>query len=56
MISDERIEELRRIYKKEYGEQLTMEEARDMGRRLVELYTILMKPLLESDEAASPES
>jgi len=34
MISNERIEEFRRIYKKAYGEEVTVAEAREMANRL----------------------
>jgi aldehyde:ferredoxin oxidoreductase len=44
-VSEERIEELRRLYKEAYGQELSEEEARDMALRLVELYRLLMRPL-----------
>jgi len=45
MISEERIEEFRRIYKKAYGEDLAVAEAREIASRLVALYRLLMQPL-----------
>ncbi len=44
-VSKDRIEELRRLYKDPYGQDLSEEEARDMALRLVELYRLLMRPL-----------
>jgi hypothetical protein len=44
-VSEERIEELRRLYKDAHGKDLSREEARDMALRLVDLYRLLMRPL-----------
>ena len=51
--TEKRIEELRRLYKESYGQEITVEDARDMARRLVELYRVLLKPLPGSGEQAS---
>jgi hypothetical protein len=45
MISDDRIEEFRRIYRNAFGEEPSVAEAREMANRLVALYTLLMQPL-----------
>jgi hypothetical protein len=44
-VSPERLEEFRCIYKETYGEEITIEEAREMTRRLLTLYKILAQPL-----------
>jgi hypothetical protein len=51
-VSDERLEELRRIYKDAYGEELTKAEATAMAHRLLALYNLLMQPL--SGETSTP--
>jgi hypothetical protein len=43
--SVERLEEFRRIYKKVYGEEITLPEASEMAHRLLALYQLLQKPL-----------
>ena len=40
-VSDERIEELRRLYKEGYGEEISIEEPR---HGLVEFYKLVMQP------------
>jgi hypothetical protein len=45
-ISDERARELAEIHEEEFGEKLSIEEARAKGSRLVALYLKLMEPLL----------
>lgn len=49
--SPERLQELIQIHKDECGEELTVEEASEMGARLVELFTLLARPL-PSERAA----
>jgi excisionase family DNA binding protein len=44
-ISDERIEDLRRIYKEAYGEEIAVADARAMAHRLLALYRLLIQPL-----------
>jgi len=44
-VSDERLEEFRRIYRNVYGEEITMAEAAEMAHRLLALYRLLMRPL-----------
>ena len=54
LISDERIEEFRRIYKRAYGEEISVGDARIMALRLVMLYRLLMQPLPgEASESSS---
>jgi hypothetical protein len=44
-VSDERLEELRRIYKETYGEEITPQEASEMAHRLLALYELLLRSL-----------
>lgn len=44
-VSDERLEEFRRIYKETYGEDLMPQEATEMAHRLLALYELLLRPL-----------
>jgi hypothetical protein len=44
-ISQQRVEEFREAYRKEYGEDVSEAEARDMLTRLVVLYEMLARPL-----------
>jgi hypothetical protein len=52
-ISDERIEEFRRIYKETYGEEISIANARVMALRLITLYRLLRQPL-PGETASSP--
>jgi len=56
-ISDESADKFAQIYETEYGQKLTIAEAREMASRLVSLYYQLMQPLpcerTEAREAAS---
>jgi hypothetical protein len=52
MTSDERIQEFQAAYGADFGEEITPAEAREILDRLVNFYTILMRPLPEvSDES-----
>jgi hypothetical protein len=55
-ISDDRLAELQRIYKDEYGEDITIEEAREIAQRLLTLYGILMRPLPGDMKSGNDES
>jgi hypothetical protein len=56
-VSPERLEEFRRIYKEAYEEEITVEEAREMTRRLLTLYKLIMRPYPGevSNSAPAPE-
>lgn len=58
-ISKEDLEELKSIYKKDYGETLSDAEALEMGQRLLNLFRIIYRPLPsdsnEPDDIASSE-
>jgi hypothetical protein len=56
MISDNRIEEFRRVYKESFGEEPSVAETREMANRLVALYTLLMRPLPDWREAVTGDS
>lgn len=51
-ISDERVHELIDIYEQEFGETLSLEEARAMASRLVELYLALAEPTPSTAEVS----
>jgi hypothetical protein len=44
-LSDDAIREYILIYREDFGEELTMAEARAMASRLVALYEVLYRPL-----------
>jgi len=44
-LSEAAILELKKIYEDDFGEEITMEEAAEMGYRLIALYKILRQPL-----------
>jgi hypothetical protein len=44
-ISDERVKEFAQAYKKEFNEDISLDEARDMLTRLVILYTVIARLL-----------
>ena len=44
-ISNEAIEEYQRIYKSEFGEDITFEEAKEQGNKLLRLFDIIYKPI-----------
>ncbi len=41
MLSQEAIDELKAIHKEEFGEDLTDDEAREMGNRLLRVFSLL---------------
>ena len=55
-VSDERLEEFRRIYKDAYGEEPTRAEATAMAHMLLALYGLLMRPLPGEASTLSPSS
>lgn len=54
-LSQKAIEELKEIHKKEFGEELTNEEAWDMGLSLLKLFKTLSRPPIPKQEDSSPE-
>ena len=51
LLNDETCEEFRQVYKKDTGEDITIEEAREIASRLLELYRLLAQPLPSEREA-----
>jgi len=49
-LTREAIEELKAIYREEFGEELSDDEAWEMGHRLVRLYTVLTRPPKRPDD------
>jgi hypothetical protein len=45
-LSDQQIEEFRKLYLKEYGKEISFEEAKDRAIRLVGLYKAVYLPEL----------
>jgi hypothetical protein len=43
LLTREDIEELKKIHKERFGEELTDDEAWEMGRRLMRLFGVLMR-------------
>lgn len=54
--SAERIEEFQRLYRDAYGQEISLDKARDMATRLVEFYRIIMRPLPGVDAKKPPEA
>ena len=54
-ISDEALKEYIQICKQDFGEELTMDEAREIGTRLVELYLVLCRPLPKQEPTSPPD-
>ena len=44
-VSHEDLREFMRLYKEEFGTEITEDEAREMASRLINLYLKLMEPL-----------
>lgn len=44
-LTDESCEAYRRIYKEEMGEDITLDEAREMAARILNLYELITQPL-----------
>jgi hypothetical protein len=53
-VSDERLEEFRRIYKMTFGEEITTAEAVAMTHRLIALYKLVMRPLPDETSTSAP--
>ena len=47
-IRDDRLKEFQDAYKADFGEEITIAEAREMLSRLVTLYELLLRPFPES--------
>jgi len=49
MLPKKAIEELKRIYKEENGEELSNSDALEMGNNLLNLFRVLLEPLSEEE-------
>ena len=45
--SDEDLDELRQIYRADFQEDITREQAAEIGERLLRLFSVLLRPLRE---------
>jgi len=48
MINDEAAKEFQEIYKKEFGEEISLEEAKEKGWRLIRLMRVLYKEVSDN--------
>lgn len=44
-LSKEAIEEYKRIYRKNFGEDISDEEAREQGENLIDLFRVIYRPI-----------
>lgn len=49
MISGEQLEEYKRIYKKEFGEDVSDQDALEQATKLLRLMQIIYKPMTQKD-------
>ena len=49
--TDDALDEFRTIYRDEFGEDITRDEAQEMGTRVVELLRLLLRPLPSATES-----
>ena len=54
-LSDPAIRELQAIYRAEFREELTTDEALEMGNRLLDLFSLLLRPLPRCTPDEHPE-
>lgn len=45
MLSKQAIDEFKAIYKKEFGEEISDEEAREKGQKLISLFKTIYRPI-----------
>lgn len=50
--TDDELDELRAIYREDFGGEITREEAYDLGLRLVTLFDLFSRNPFDDDEAA----
>jgi hypothetical protein len=48
-LSEEAIEDFKEIYYREYGKEISDEEAQEMGQNLLSLFHIICRPLPEDE-------
>ncbi len=49
MLSDERIVKFQTLYKKHFGQELSKEEAYEMGAKLLRMVQLVYKPITEKE-------
>jgi hypothetical protein len=49
-LSKESIEEFREIYQREFGKNISDEEAQEMGQNLLSLFKIVYRPIPSDDD------
>jgi len=54
-ISEERIRDFIRVYKEEFGDDLSVDEGRDMLTRLVTLYRLIARPFPDEEHGQDDE-
>ena len=54
-VTDETIKEYIQLYEEDFGETLTMEEAREIVTRLMALYEVLCSPLSGEQTQSVPD-
>jgi hypothetical protein len=55
-LSDERLRQFHEAYKDDFGEEITLDQAREMLTRLVTLYEVLLRPLPGSQGESAAKS
>lgn len=49
MLSDEQIKKFQALYKEQFGEDISREEAYEQGIKLIRLFELIYKPITEED-------
>ena len=49
MISSEQLKEFKKIYKKEFGEDISDEDALESATKLIEMVKLIYRPIKKSD-------
>jgi hypothetical protein len=49
MISEERLKEFKRIYKKKFGKEISNQEALEKATKLLRMVELIYKPITKSD-------
>jgi hypothetical protein len=50
MISDEAVKEYQKIYKKQFGKEISKDEARLQGGKLIQLFKVIYRPIPKEKE------
>jgi aldehyde:ferredoxin oxidoreductase len=49
MLSDEQITQFKMLYKKHFGEEISQEDARERGEKLIRLLKLVYKPMSKDE-------